>query len=333
MPDYRKIPEWNQSAQRNSVIVDPVAVVRQVTRFDHYTRRPTSNTDRALVFTTGSGVVDAYLPPLRPSRAELVARNYRAVYEIDMGIHHLSLPNQLLPAMGDAFSFTAEVDVTWQVGDPAQVVRSGVRDVPALISPRIQGRMRSASRRFAVEDSADAEDAVQEALLGAPLAEDVGLRVHCTARLDLDQAARDHQSRLRAIAHDKEAAVPQFEYDLLISRQQQQLLADKAEFYRYYLERGGVQQWAIQVANHPEDVKHALASLRADEKDKITQQLQLIENLFADDDTEAFHKEDARREVLRQMKAILAGPGAAGEPSAPAARPTMPPPSPPTDSR
>ncbi|MBC3843832.1 hypothetical protein GXW82_37380 [Streptacidiphilus sp. 4-A2] len=207
MPDHRKIPEWNQSAQRDSVIVDPVAVVRQVTRFDHYTRRPTTNADRALVFTTGSGVVDAFLPPLRPSRTELAARNYRAVYEIDMGIHHLSLVQQL-PSRGDAFLFQAEVDVTWQVSDPAQVVRSGVRDVPALISPRIQSLMRNASRRYAVEDSADAEAAVQAQLLGADIASDVGLRVSCTARLDLDAAARAHQSRLRHIQQDKEAAVP-----------------------------------------------------------------------------------------------------------------------------
>jgi hypothetical protein len=326
MPDYRKIPEWSQSAQRNSTIVDPVAVVRQVTRFDHYTRRPTTNADRALVFTTGSGVVDAFLPPLRPSRTELATRNYRAVYEIDMGIHHLTMAEQL-PSHGDAFSFRAEVDITWQVIDPAQVVRSGLRDVPALISPRIQSLMRSASRKFPVEQSAEAEAAVQDRLLGATVAEDVGLRVHCTARLDLDEAARAQQTRLRTIDYDKEAAVPQFEYDLLISRQEQQLLAQKAEFYRYYLERGGIQQWAIQVAGHPEDVRHALESLREDERRTVGQQLHLIDKLLDNGEAESFQLEEAGREVLRQMKAILAGPGTTAEPSAPAEQPPLPPPS------
>ncbi|TDU06044.1 hypothetical protein EDD99_4590 [Streptomyces sp. 846.5] len=325
MPDFRQIPEWNQSARRNSEIVDPVAVVRQVSRLDHLARRPTANADRALVFSDGSGKLDAYLPPHRPGRAELTARGYRAVYEVDMGIHHLELVHSL-PSQGDAFCFQAEVDVTWQVIAPATVVSSGIRDVPALISPRIQSLMRAASRKFSVEDSADAETAVQAQLRGRPIAEDVGLRITCTARLDLDAAAREHQSRLRGIKYDMQAATPEFEYQQLRAQQEQQLLTQKADFYRYYLERGGVQQWALQVAQHPDDMRHALESLRQDEQIQVRNQMQLIENMIANEIFEDFQLEEPAKEALRQLKNILAPSASASpQPSDPPGKPQLPP--------
>ncbi|MFC1433025.1 PE-PGRS family protein [Streptacidiphilus sp. N1-3] len=324
MPDFRQIPEWSQSARRNSAIVDPVAVVRQVSRIDHLTRRPTANADRALVFSDGSGKLDAFLPPLRPGRAELTARGYRTVYEVDMGIHHLELVHSL-PSQGDAFSFQAEIDVTWQVSSPALVVSSGIRDVPAMISPRIQSLMRAASRKFSVEDSADAESAVQESLYSRPIAEDVGLRITCTARLDLDAAAREHQSRLRGIKYDMQAATPEFEYLQLRAQQEQALLAQKADFYRYYLERGGIQQWALQVAQHPDDMRHALESLRQDEQIQVQNQMHLIENMIENGTFEDFQLEEPAKEALRQLKHILAPASAPPRPSDPPPKPQLPP--------
>ncbi len=306
MPEFRHQPEWQQQADRGSPLTDPVITVRQLSRFDSIGgRRAAGRFDHALVFVTGQGGYDAYVPPLRPSRAEVVARRYTAVYEVDTGIHPVQLI-QTLPSRGDAFHFEATVDLTWQVAAPDRVVASGLRDVPATLTPRVQQRMRAASRRFAIEDSAAAETAVQDALDAVPLADTEGLEVICSVRLGLDEAARAHQERLRAIRYDTAAAVPEHEYQQLRLRQEQELLAKKAEFYRYHLDQGGVAQWALQLAQHPDDLPRALESLRADQVELLRNKIHLFDRMVENKQLEQYQLEEPAQLVLSTVRELLA---------------------------
>ncbi|MFI2204098.1 hypothetical protein ACH47Z_25605 [Streptomyces sp. NPDC020192] len=199
MPSFRQ-PEWQQPADRHTQLVDPVLTVRQLSRFE-FNFRSLVRIDHALVFSTPKGSYEAYLPPHRPTRAEITAKRYSAVYEVDMGVHPHTT-TLTLPSDNDAFEFTAEVDLSWQVLDPARFVASGHRDVPALVHGELQQAARPVTRRFPVAQSASAEQELLRAVtvLG-PLGATAGLQVTWTLRLRRDQADIEHQQRLRAIDH------------------------------------------------------------------------------------------------------------------------------------
>lgn len=88
-------PQWQQDANRHTVLVDPVVTIQELSRF-----KPLRATriDHALVFTTAQGGLDTYLPPSRPSRTELATRRWTSVYEVDMGFYTRPPPSSPSPA-------------------------------------------------------------------------------------------------------------------------------------------------------------------------------------------------------------------------------------------
>lgn len=200
MPSFHRPPEWQQPADRHTRLTDPVLTVRQLARFE-LSLKHVVRVDHALVFSTPKGGYEAYPPPARPSRGEIASRRYTAVYEVDMGVHPFT-DVLALPSDNDAFEFTAEVDVSWQVLDAARFVASGIRDVPTLLTGELQRAARPVTRGFAITDSAAAErELLRAATLLGPLGATAGLQVTWTLRLRRDRANIDHQQRLQAIDH------------------------------------------------------------------------------------------------------------------------------------
>ncbi|MFF4837061.1 hypothetical protein [Streptomyces sp. NPDC001315] len=199
MPTFRQ-PEWQQQADRHTQIVDPVLTVRQLSRFE-FSLKSYVRIDHALVFSIAKGGYEAYLPPRRPTRGDIAANHYTAVYEVDMGVHPHTC-DLTLPSDNDAFEFTAVVDLSWQVLDPARFVASGHRDVPGLLLGELQQAARPVTRRFAIADSAAAEVELLERMnLLGPLGALAGLQVTWTLRLRRDQANIEHELRKQAIDH------------------------------------------------------------------------------------------------------------------------------------
>jgi len=237
MPAFNRPPDWQQQADRHSELVDPVLTVRQLGRFD-LNLKSFVRIDHALVFATPKGGYEPYLPPRRPTRAEIVANRYTAVYEVDMGVHPFST-ELTLPSDNDAFEFTAAVDLSWQVLDPARFVASGHRDVPTLALGELQQAARPVSRRFAIADSAAAERELLQAItvLG-PLGAGAGLQVTWTLRVRRDQENIDHQRRLQALDHSATEQIHAAEQGMRIDvevdrrgRQQDQLQLERATAY------------------------------------------------------------------------------------------------------
>ncbi|MGW2637656.1 hypothetical protein [Streptomyces sp. NPDC001348] len=255
MPTFRQ-PDWQQQADRHSQLIDPVLTVRQLSRFD-FNLKSYVRIDNALVFSTARGEYRPYLPPERPTRAEIVANHYTSVYEVDMGVHPHTA-DLLLPSDNDALEFTAAVDLSWQVLDPARFVATGYRDVPKLLLGELQEAARPVTRRFAVTDSAAAEAELLERMkLLAPLGSTAGLQVTWTLRVRRDQANIDHELRKQAIGHSAAeqilAAQRGMDIDLAIDlrgRQQDALQIERAMAYgqqqqAYLLQQ---QQWQHQQA-------------------------------------------------------------------------------------
>ncbi|MEV0206098.1 hypothetical protein AB0H97_12940 [Streptomyces sp. NPDC050788] len=239
MADLRQPPDWQQPADRHTQLIDPVITVRQLSRFG-FARKALTRIDHALVFSTPKGEYDAYLPPVRPGRSEAAAKRYTAVYEVDMGVH----PHRAelsLPSSNDAFEFTATIDLSWQVVDPAGFVRSGHRDVPALLLGELQQAARPLTRRFAIDDSAGAEAELLRTLTDPqrpPLGATAGLKVVWTLRMRRDQQEIEHQQRMQSIDHASAEQIRAeqlgMEYDAELdrrARQQDELQSERAMGY------------------------------------------------------------------------------------------------------
>ncbi|MEU7055138.1 hypothetical protein [Streptomyces sp. NPDC046197] len=266
MPTFRQ-PEWQQPADRHTQLVDPVLTVRQLSRFE-FNFRSLVRIDHALVFSTPKGSYEAYLPPSRPTRAEIAARRYTAVYEVDMGVHPYTA-ELTLPSDNDAFEFTAEVDLSWQVLDPARFVASGHRDVPALVLGELQQAARPVTRRFPIAESAAAEgELLQAVTVLGPLGAPAGLQVTWTLRVRRDQANIEHQQRLQAIDHSavEQVHVAQrgMEVDVEMDRRQRQqdsLQIDRAMAYGTQQQELILQQqrWQYEQAMLASGQQHQLA--------------------------------------------------------------------------
>ncbi|MFJ9356770.1 PE-PGRS family protein [Streptomyces mirabilis] len=330
MAEFRRPPEWQQQADRHTMLIDPVLTVRPISRFDYTARRPVSAIDHALVFATAGGGYDAYMPPHRPSRTDAATRRYTSVYEVDMGSHPVQLELEL-PSDDDAFSFGATADLTWRVSDPIAYVAGGERDVPTRLARELHQLARPVSRRFSIEDSRDAEAEVQYAVESGVFADGIGLAVTCAVRLRLDDDAIAHRRRKRALRYEADMLDPEHEYrlrqaqqlhelEVLRQYQSQELMAQKIAFYQHHLQHGGVAQWAFHLAAHPEDTRMVINALQKDQLSAIESQLELI----AGDTLEDYQKAESARSTLRVVKELNSRQGAPPQPPVPG-RPAPPP--------
>lgn len=344
-------PEWQQNADRHTQLTDPVLTVRQLSRFE-FSLRTYVRIDHALVFSTARGGYEAYLPPRRPTRADIAANRYTAVYEVDMGVHTWTA-ELTLPSDNDAFEFTAQVELSWQVLDPARFVASGHRDVPGLLVSELQQSARPVTRGFAIADSAAAEHALLERMrLLGPLGAPAGLQVSWTLRLRRDQEDIDHQRRLQAIDHSATEQIRaaqrgmevdaeldtrarqqdafQIERAMAFGTQQHQLFLDqqrrqhelavqqsrmalemqqyqaqKIAFYQAHLQQGGVHALALHLADHPEDSRLVMNSMRDDQLRLIQAQMDLVKQLLGGNAAENWELEGPKQLALRTVHDIL----------------------------
>ncbi|MEU3060019.1 hypothetical protein [Streptomyces subrutilus] len=307
--------DWDQHADRHTALIDPVVTVRQIGRLGLPGRTPT-RIDHALVYTTARGGHEVFLPPLRPRR---LRRRYTAVYEVDMGVH-LVRTRLALPSDDDAHEFDAAIEFDWQVTDPGRFVRSGHRDVPRLLLGELERSARHITRRFPIAHSAAAEAEVLTAVRQAkPLGEDAGLSTTWSVRLRRDDDNIAHARRLQAIEHasaeeirahrcgsraDEEKA----ERHRAQQVQRLELLeydAKRIAFYQEYLTRGGVDAWAMHLAQHPEDSTTALNALRDERRERAQAQMNLIKELLTKAGTEPFELEGPRRLAIEAIIDVL----------------------------
>ncbi|GAA2644511.1 PE-PGRS family protein [Streptomyces lunalinharesii] len=342
MVDIRREPDWDQGADRHTELVDPVLTVRQLSRFDH--RRGYSRIDNALLFTTDKGEFEVFLPPHRPARALFATKRYTAVYEIDMGVHNCTVL-LLLPSDNDAFDFTAEVELTWQVFRPQKFVASGERNVPALLRRRLEQLMYPVTRGFAIDRSADAEHAVCQVLASVgELGDEAGLRTSCAVRLRLDDAAIAHRRELRRIryadeqlsrSHDMamredrlmaernvERARHDHELVMLQGRQDEEarrLEAEKIRYYEYHLQHGGVTMWALHLAEHPEDSRLVMENLQRDQLSLIRSQSEVALQVLKEGNPEDYQRAGLNKQAVEILEGLLAHnlPGIAAAPPTP----------------
>ncbi|WP_335934528.1 hypothetical protein [Streptomyces sp. PTD5-9] len=92
------------------------------------------------------------------------------------------------------------------------------------------------------------------------------------------------------------------------SRQQlelQQVNAEKIAFYEKHLERDGVRAWALHLADHPEDTKLVVTSLRQDQLHTIRAKLALAGELLSGDSAENHELETPKKMAFQAVIDVL----------------------------
>jgi hypothetical protein len=293
--------DWFQQSAAPHTDPDPVRTVWQLPRFHLGSRRFTGRIDHALVCVTRRGAYETFPPPDRPTSM----RRYVAVYEVNTDPHAFQL-NVPLPSEVDTFEFEATADVEWRVAHPAPFVRSQERDVLALLTRELLPLMREASRRHPIEESAEAERAVQQSVREATsLGERQGLRVTCSIRLRRDAAERSHQTRLRTARHEVEAAKPEHEATRLRETYEAERRAEQIRFYELTLARGGTAALALHLAAHPDETQLVLDHLRSGQDRLLDTQVSLINQALDGKQLEGYQLEEPHELMAERMKTIL----------------------------
>lgn len=264
---------WGRTADGKTRLIDAVLTVRVVKRASPSVSLTAP--DRALVFATPGGVYDTYMPPHRPSRSEVASRRYTTMYEVDVSTN-LITESITLPSADDAFQFDGDVSILWQVADPARFVASGVRDVPQHLMTEIQRIARRVTRRINIENSAEAESALQEAADSKSLGSSIGLHVSWSINVSQEE-------RSKRLTHLVNEGISRFELELLVEHQRaetRRIGAQKAAFYQWHFETGGVTPWAHHLALHPEDSRLAVESMRVDQLETIGRRWRQINEIM-----------------------------------------------------
>ncbi|MGA4858055.1 hypothetical protein ACPCAB_15545 [Streptomyces koyangensis] len=290
------------------IVNDPVRNVSDLGRFEFVRHKAPAYADRALVFLTSGGRPRTYLPDEQPTRGELISSNFRKLYEVDLGIQHMTLEHRL-PSSGDAAFFSAETDLTWRVVEPSLIVERQLRDVRAVVEPRLQTRMRRESRRFAIEDSAAFEASVMGVLAAEPLALDEGLEIRCEVRISLDEEALTQLSSLRSLDYSKQRTRSEHELTRLVTTNEQEIMEDRSTFYARLLSQGEMERWGLHLHQNPADIPLAISSIRDDDREASANQIHIIERLLDKGVIEDHMMESAARAALEGVKERLTDAG------------------------
>jgi len=276
-------------------------ISKETPRLRLFRPRPAPEPGIALVlFREGQPLITLW-PGDRLTSGEVSWGNYKAIYKVDIAEHPFRF-DCMLPCQGEAFEFHAQVSVTYSVDNPSLVVERNIADARAVLEPLIISTMRDASRKYEVEQSAEAERAITEQVQEESKKHNTGLElVRFAVKLSLEEDARNHIRQLKEIERAKVHERRQAE----LERQRIELEVErtrmKMEFYSPLIKEGQWQLLALQLANHPEDVANVAQTLRQQRQTELDSQLKALKIMLEEDAIEGFQMEEASRRVLQRF--------------------------------
>lgn len=253
-------------------------------------------------------------------------RRPATVYEVDLGVHHTTVPAEL-PSRDAAGSFHAELRVSWRVLDPSAAVRHQLTDVQEALTPDLLYRARKIAGDFGVDQRAAAEeeisarlgarpvdvtnsDSIQQAMDDAlgndRLGAEYGLWTRVVAELTLDEAALEHNARMtqytRAIAEEN----VQQQLRVLQEENQRKIMADRIAVYREIVAAGDREAFAMQLALHPTDITAVAKILKDEELSSRRETIDFVAHMVDSNVIERWEVSDQAREALQWLKAATA---------------------------
>jgi hypothetical protein len=276
---------WQKAAERNyestvrtlaSSAYAPIASAERVSQLSLLRRRKTHRPWVARVYVKRTGRLDVFSWANQPTTGELLWGGYRSVYDVDLSLRNLSL-EVTLPSAGDAFVFRTEVDVQWRVEEPKTVVTKGLRDIRTLVVPHLLAGLRQASRALDTSDVETAEKAANAAQLDENwLRTEYGLSATILVRLRMD-AQTERAQRLDA----------------------------EVRAFKTLIEKGDLDQFALQLAQNPRNVQTVVEALVAERDTHRKDVLDFITRLIGSDALDRWQIDDEVRVMMQWMRTSI----------------------------
>jgi uncharacterized protein YegL len=264
-------------------------------------------------------------------------RRYQTRYEVDLTVHRRKarMDNTRLPSKSGLYYFDAEVDITFQVTDPLQIVKDNVSDVLPIVYGHLVQTFWPVTRAFEINDYREAEDELNR-LFPQPIALPEGITIiKCFARLFPDAKAQQHLLDIDAAQKSIAVGKAQHEADKAAARHQNELAAinQDARLDAESREHAAMADRPVDVrtliqahlAKHPEETAFALEMLsrheaaiaeKQDINDKRS--MDLIRYMIEQGLLQPVDVQMLRNQALGRMQEITSP---APRPAAPAGRP------------
>ncbi|MFC9464771.1 hypothetical protein [Streptomyces coelicoflavus] len=227
--------------------------------------------------------VDRPMLGKKPRSVCLIARGrYQASFEMP------------LRSRGDQGEFQCAVDIHWEVADFVLTAEKQVRDVEKMLRAPLLARLRVLTRRYGLEAAQAADEAIQAELAGGAWADfgrELGLSTVVYVRIDLGQAARDHQAALVDVRYTAGRQSAQDQVDA--ARVEANLSAA-----RRLIAAGETEQYATLLAQDPSQAGEILRELQSQARENRGEALAFLSRLIENDVVQS-HQID--RAVVQQL--------------------------------
>jgi hypothetical protein len=279
----------------------PIIGERHVGRFEVLLRRRPVRGHVGLVLVTQRGEHHSFRPDRQPTTGELLWLGSGTLYEVDMGRHWARVELEV-PSRTEAFSFDAVVDVEWWVADPVPVVKHSVHDVRKALEPNLRQRLSAITRKWEVEDSAHAEDEATDSLAGMPVGAEYGLDTRAFVRLRMDTPSVQHASNVRDVHREIELERATQELRLVREESTSALITRRVQRYRVILQSGNLDQFALQLAQNPDETPAVIQMLREERHNNRRAVTDFVTRLLDSGAVDRHEIDDQVREALRWLK-------------------------------
>jgi hypothetical protein len=252
----------------------------------------------------------------------LLSHRPATVYEVDLGLHHASVTAEL-PSRGYSASFQATFSVHWRVLNPSAIVRHQVFDMEETLSAELLHRARTIAREFSVDQITAAEDTINDQLLGVEidittpaaiqqalqkatklgcLGAKYGLWTSAISHLTLDEATIQHNTRMMKLNWAIEEEQAEQKLRAIKNKNQQEIMEDRITVYREIIAAGDVEQFALRLASHPDEISAVTAIMRDDQLTRRRDTIDFISHMVDSGVVERWEVSDQVREALEWLR-------------------------------
>lgn len=278
---------------------NPILGKEEFPKISFFKPKPSSEPGVALVLYRDNGSSMALQPGHTLTSGDIAWGNYKGFYRVDVAEHNFYFQVSL-PCERDAFSFEANVDVTYYIAHPNIIVDRQIKDPEAVIKTHLIEVMRTISRKYTTKDSEKAEKAINREFGSGMLVSGIAA-TKIISDLRLDAKAQEHLRQLEEI--DNEKIRQKAEHDLNLMRDQFEIERQKMkmEFYTPLIQQGQWQLLALHLAQNPGDVATIANLINQQRKIDFDNQLSALKAFLDGDVIEGFQVEGVAKQVLQRL--------------------------------
>lgn len=235
----------------------------------------------------------------------------------ELNLPQIAIHDDEIPSGEPAYRFQVKVNVQYQITDPRSLPADTPGEAEQQLWPRIQRTLRGAARQHKVDQIAQAEVAMQDAL--DRLLEGSGVR-----GFGLEVLAADVTADLDVTARDRAIELANIEHSAAMERLKLAGLKEKMQFYDELMQRGSWAVLRVAVAKGEISERELFDRMNAAQREQYERFSGLFTMLRSGDirNEEAEYRVTSR--VLETMADQVLGPQGPGLPAPPSA-PELPP--------